>query len=891
MSLRGYFDLGIGSAEPKTRQKQSHVSVETLQKMRCDACPLDRLEKSLKHPKMKATGAENPLIYIIGETGGAEEDLQGIQFVGPSGQLIRDLIPKKFESKIRWNNCLRCRTPLNRTPVWIEIECCRPFQIEDIERTKPKVIFGIGGVPLSWAVPDDGIYKWRGRYLPVKIGSHTCWFFPMLHPAGLLRQRRKSKSGRVVKSEAENTFIRDLKQAFRLAVSLPEARVIVPYGQLTPSEVRRGSKRVFKDVAYVVGGEQDLAKVLDWFKLCMDKPTIALDIETSSKERVKDRQTRPYGAGSKILSVALAFKGKSFAFPLRHKQAKWTSSQLAEVEKAFVLFLKRYKGVIVAHNLGFELEWLSYFYGKEIVYKSNWGDSMGQAYVLDERRGMMSLDILTLQYFGFRLKDLVKLNTANLDEEPIEDVLTYNALDSLYEHKLYLVQDKRLRAEGLLEVYQNHIPPILATTLTQHFGNRVDFDLVKSLGNKYLEDQARLLGLISRSKEIKKFERLINHKFNPASATDVIKLFRDILEREEGYVEDDAGRKKYSADDSVLKTIGIPLAGYIQEYRAALGHHSKYIEPLKEEGGECVFPDKRLHPNIHIFFTKSGRTSSSSPNQQFWPRDEPYRELRGEFVAEDDCWVVAIDQGQIEARVIGMASGDRKYCQYLWDRHDVHMDWTQRLAQAYPARIGGKKFLRDKDTMKQFRTDVKNQWTFPLFFGASDYSASKYLSIPIEVISPMVDAFWEEFSGVKTWQEELEAFYNRYGYVECLTGRRRRAPITHNELINSPIQGSASDITVSAMCRLSRAAFDLEMWQFQARMEIHDELVFHLPKKTFDRDLEFVIDHMLDCKHFPWINVPLAVEVKKGPDWYHLVDVGTFFSDDFGKINRKKCGF
>jgi DNA polymerase I-like protein with 3'-5' exonuclease and polymerase domains len=127
--------------------------------------------------------------------------------------------------------------------------------------------------------------------------------------------------------------------------------------------------------------------------------------------------------------------------------------------------------------------------------------------------------------------------------------------------------------------------------------------------------------------------------------------------------------------------------------------------------------------------------------------------------------------------------------------------------------------------------------------------------------------------------------------VETLTGRRRRAPVTYNELINSPIQGTASDITVNAWGRLSRKAHKLDRWQYQARLEVHDELVFQVPKKTFDRDIEFIADHLLECRHFPFINVPLSIEISSGPNWYEQKEVKTLFSDDFGKIDRRECGF
>lgn len=73
----------------------------------------------------------------------------------------------------------------------------------------------------------------------------------------------------------------------------------------------------------------------------------------------------------------------------------------------------------------------------------------------------------------------------------------------------------------------------------------------------------------------------------------------------------------------------------------------------------------------------------------------------------------------IEARIIGAASQDREFCKALWEDYDVHMEWAKRIAEEYPAVIGGHHFLNDKKAMKGFRSKVKNLWVFPAFYGAS----------------------------------------------------------------------------------------------------------------------------------------------------------------------------
>jgi DNA polymerase I-like protein with 3'-5' exonuclease and polymerase domains len=241
---------------------------------------------------------------------------------------------------------------------------------------------------------------------------------------------------------------------------------------------------------------------------------------------------------------------------------------------------------------------------------------------------------------------------------------------------------------------------------------------------------------------------------------------------------------------------------------------------------------------------------------------------------------VAFDHGQIEARVIAMASKDRVFVKALWERYDVHGEWARRIGLAYPKRIGGKQNLSDKKAMKNFRNEVKNLWVFPLFFGATLESASGYLEIPTNILEPLYNEFWKTFEGVATWQQELLMFYRKHGYVECLTGRRRHAPLSRNKCINSPVQGTAADIVLDGMNRLS----EMEDWFFQPNMNIHDDLTYvdGWEEDELEERAEVVMSAMLDVP-FKFINVPLTVEMSIGPDWCDMEEVGSFSSDTWFK--------
>jgi DNA polymerase I-like protein with 3'-5' exonuclease and polymerase domains len=280
--------------------------------------------------------------------------------------------------------------------------------------------------------------------------------------------------------------------------------------------------------------------------------------------------------------------------------------------------------------------------------------------------------------------------------------------------------------------------------------------------------------------------------------------------------------------------------------------------------------------------------SSDSPNLQNFPkRDDEAKEVRKAIAAalgvkakgahKGGDTILSFDYGQIEARVIAMFTKDKLFCKALWERYDVHMEWAQRIAKSYPDRVGGSKMLTDKKAMKDFRTDIKNQWTFPLFFGAKLESAAGYLHIPVDKVRPHYNEFWRQFAGVKAWQEEQLKFYQKYGYVECLTGRRRYGPLTVNRVFNTPVQGTAAEIVMDAMCRLSESG-DPEL---QPEINVHDDLTFLRVKKKRAEEVAEKILNVLLAVPFPWVNVPVTVELSHGPNWMELTEVGAFSSDEW----------
>ncbi len=127
-----------------------------------------------------------PLMFI-GEGPGAEEDRQGLPFVGRSGQLLDRLIREELgttRAHAYIANIVKCRPPENRDPKPDEIDACRPYLTQQLDLIRPAVVIALGRFAAQWLLQTtDGINKLRGRSYPFAHGL----LIPTLHPAAALR--------------------------------------------------------------------------------------------------------------------------------------------------------------------------------------------------------------------------------------------------------------------------------------------------------------------------------------------------------------------------------------------------------------------------------------------------------------------------------------------------------------------------------------------------------------------------------------------------------------------------------------------------------------------------------------------------------------------------------
>ena len=139
------------------------------------------------------SGSKNAKLVIIGEAPGAEEDKQGVPFVGRAGQMLTKMIENVIEvprQEVFICNILKCRPPENRNPEEDEISCCEPYLKKQLEIINPKLILTLGKFASQWLLQSDTpISKLRGRF----SSYHGIPCLPTFHPAYLLRNAKQKK--------------------------------------------------------------------------------------------------------------------------------------------------------------------------------------------------------------------------------------------------------------------------------------------------------------------------------------------------------------------------------------------------------------------------------------------------------------------------------------------------------------------------------------------------------------------------------------------------------------------------------------------------------------------------------------------------------------------------
>ena len=376
-------------------------------------------------------------------------------------------------------------------------------------------------------------------------------------------------------------------------------------------------------------------------------------------------------------------------------------------------------------------------------------------------------------------------------------------------------------------------------------GFPIDIKVLDEFGDEYKK----------KAKELEEeIYALAGEKFNIASP----KQIGEILFNKLGL----SSNKKQSTSVDFLKEIQDehPIVSKILEYRKYFKLITTYVEGLKNN----VYPDGKIHAKFNQALTTTGRLSSSDPNlQNISVRDEEGKLIRKAFYYQDENYeILSLDYSQIELRVLAALSNCQALKDIFLSHEDIHSATAKKIFN-----------LQGEPTPLQ-RRKAKTV-NFGVVYGISDWGLAEQLEIGPKEAGAIISSFYQSFPEVATFFQKIVADATRDGYVSTLLGRRRYLRELHDAnynvresakraAMNAPVQGTAADLIKYAMNKVHQALLDNKL---ETRMicQIHDELIFRVPKKEKETAYKLIKDIMENAL---FIDVPLEVDGGFGRDWY-----------------------
>ncbi len=417
----------------------------------------------------------------------------------------------------------------------------------------------------------------------------------------------------------------------------------------------------------------------------------------------------------------------------------------------------------------------------------------------------------------------------------------YTSKDELY---------NRMKDDSTINLFENiEMPLVKVLAKMEITGINVDSNILKEMG----EDIKGKLELITKD-----IYNYAGCEFNINSPKQLGDILFEKLKLPYGKKNKSGG---YCTDADVLKKlVNYPIVNCILEYRALTKLYSTYIDGIINS----VRDDGKIHTIYTQTLTRTGRLSSIEPNLQNIPmRSEYGRLIRRAFTAFDDSVILSSDYSQIELRIFAHLSGVNDLINAFKEGEDIHTKTAMNI------------FKVDKDGVtKNMRRQAKAV-NFGILYGISSYGLSEDLGISVKEAKEFIDKYFETYPGVREYMNKEIESAKKKGYVRTIMNRKRVIDeiMSSNYMVrnmgermalNTPVQGSASDILKKAMIEIDDI-FDREGIKSKMLLQVHDELIFNVYNDEIDKVKEIVYNTMTNVID---LKVPLDVDIEIGKNWY-----------------------
>lgn len=595
----------------------------------------------------------------------------------------------------------------------------------------------------------------------------------------------------------------------------------------------------------------DLDTLDRWIAEARAQGFVAVDTETDSKDSIH--------AGLVGVSLALA-PNKACYIPLGHGGGDLLGSDFpAQIPMREALarlkpLLEDAAVLKIGHNIKFDMCVLA----RHGIAVAPFDDTIVISFDLDaglHGHGMDELAATHLQHSCIAFKDVVGTGKSQLGfhQVGLREATRYAAEDADVTLRLWRRLKPRLSAEAATTVYELVDRPLIPVVAAmERAGVKVDREKLSRLSGDFAQQIAGI--------EADVFE-LAGQPFTIGSP----KQLGDILFEKMGLKGGRKGKSGvYSTDVNELERLaadGVEIAKRVLDWRQLTKLKSTYTDALQDE----ISPeDGRVHTCYSLTGAQTGRLSSTEPNLQNIPiRTEVGRQIRDAFVAEPGNVILSADYSQIELRIAAHMADVPALRDAFAAGDDIHsLTATELFGEV------------NRDTRGRAKTI-----NFAILYGISRWGLAGRLGVTPDEAQAMIDRYFERFPGINRYIAETLTTARERGYTTTLFGRKTHFPRIKSKLqnerqgaeraaINAPIQGTSADIIKRAMVKMGPALAKAGLPKVRMLLQVHDELVFELPKSDVAAATEVIRDVMAKAAE-PAIrlSVPLGVEIGSGESW------------------------
>lgn len=444
---------------------------------------------------------------------------------------------------------------------------------------------------------------------------------------------------------------------------------------------------------------------------------------------------------------------------------------------------------------------------------------------------------------------------SNITKPTLDDILSYAKEKTFKKAKEKIFAE--LTKQNTLSVFENIEKPLIPILKKmKERGIQIDTSYLKKLSKEYHKD------LDAIQKEI---YTLAGREFNINSPKQLGEVLFDDLDLSTKNQKKTAGGARSTRESELQKLADEhPIIEKVLEYRELQKLLSTYIDtiPAQLEKG-------RLHATFLQAGTTTGRMSSNDPNLQNIPiKTEKGRAIRNAFVPSKGYVLAALDYSQIELRIAAILSGDERLVEIFKNGEDVHTSVASYV-------FG----VSQDEVTKEMRRKAK-VINFGILYGMGVNALRVNLGTERKEAQEFYNAYFESFSGLGKYLEDIKADAHRNGYTETMFGRRRYVAGIDSRLphiraqaermaINAPIQGTAADVLKIAMSEIEQYLKEEGLEQdVHMLMQVHDELVFEITKekalKVIPR-IKDIMESVLSEKQSE--GVPIVANAEVGDSW------------------------